>query len=308
MKRDSRPGSPRSRRLARRVLVRLAVYPAAVIAGLALVGTLMSLSPPRLVSDIDPGQLGLDFREVSFSAPGGPLLRGWFIEVENARGNIICLHGYPADKGDILASVAFLHPDFNLLLFDFRAMGESGGLLTTFGWREREDVAAALSFLRALPGPGDLPTGLWGYSMGGATAIMSASGSADYAALVTDSAFASLDDLMEIYYRPLGPLAGPVALLSRGIFPLLAGVPVGRVSPEIMARNLDTPLLLVHNAGDPVIPSEHALRLRAAAGPGTRLLVGNQGIHGAASDPGHREAVRDFFLEHLRPEPAGPGS
>ena len=33
---------------------------------------------------------------------------------------MILLHGYPADKGNILPVLAFLHADFNLLLFDFR--------------------------------------------------------------------------------------------------------------------------------------------------------------------------------------------
>ena len=38
---------------------------------------------------------------------------------------------------------------FNVLIFDFRAHGESGGQLTTFGDRERNDVLGAVRYLRA---------------------------------------------------------------------------------------------------------------------------------------------------------------
>jgi len=41
------------------------------------------------------------------------------------------MHGYPMDKGNIFGMVSFLAKKYNLLLFDFRAMGKSEGFFTT---------------------------------------------------------------------------------------------------------------------------------------------------------------------------------
>ena len=68
------------------------------------------------------------YQDVSFRTADGLTLRGWHIpSVKTTGKNLILLHGYPADKGNILPALAFLHEDFNLLLFDFRYLGKSEG-------------------------------------------------------------------------------------------------------------------------------------------------------------------------------------
>ena len=43
---------------------------------------------------LDPGQLGLEYRDVSFESADGVTLVGWWIPAAGSTRAIICLHGY----------------------------------------------------------------------------------------------------------------------------------------------------------------------------------------------------------------------
>jgi uncharacterized protein len=124
----------------------------------------ISIRPPKIVSSITPRELNMPHEQVSFTTADGLTLRGWFIpSAKKADKTLILLHGYPADKGNILPALAFLHADFNLLLFDFRYLGESEGHYSTAGAKEVEDLLAAIRFLKRR---GIKEVGVWGFFHG----------------------------------------------------------------------------------------------------------------------------------------------
>jgi pimeloyl-ACP methyl ester carboxylesterase len=103
----------------------------------SLWGFYISIRPPRVVSSLNPKNLQLDYENVWFKTSDGLTLSGWFVPSKTAtKKTLILLHGYPADKGDILPALSFLHKDYNLLLFDFRYLGESEGKYSTAGAEE----------------------------------------------------------------------------------------------------------------------------------------------------------------------------
>lgn len=102
---------------------------------------------------------------------------------------IILLHGYPADKGDILPSLAFLNERYNLFLFDFRYLGQSEGLYSTAGAKETDDLASAIEYLKSR---GVEEVGVWGFSMGGAVALMSIKKIPEIKAVVSEASYANL--------------------------------------------------------------------------------------------------------------------
>jgi len=114
-----------------------------------------------MVSSITPRNLNMPYEQVSFTTADGLSLRGWFIlSGKRAAKTLILLHGYPADKGNILPALAFLHADFNLLLFDFRYLGESDGSYSTAGAKEVEDLFRLGDFERISADPiHDIPPG-----------------------------------------------------------------------------------------------------------------------------------------------------
>ncbi|MFN8595280.1 MAG: alpha/beta hydrolase [Anaerolineae bacterium] len=134
-----------------------------------------------------PADYGLNFEDVEFRSGDGTTLRGWYVPaVKSTRTLIIC----PGANGSIDADAVFLpwfhNLDLNMLIFDWRAHGRSGGSTVTLGYDERYDLIAAVGYAKAR---GADKIGVLGFSMGGAVAISTAAVCPDIAAVAADSAF-----------------------------------------------------------------------------------------------------------------------
>jgi pimeloyl-ACP methyl ester carboxylesterase len=232
------------------------------LAGLAVLGFIYSVHPPRFVSRVTPGDLGWSYEPVALKTRDGLTLAGWY--VPRARGPaeqraVIVLHGYPYDKGNTLGVTPFLHEEFDLLLFDFRYFGASEGAFTTVGHRERLDVLAAVEYLRDR---GVRSIGVWGFSMGASAALLALPETDSIGALVVDSPYVHLSTMVMDYYRFL-PLADRFLALCTGFLArALAGVWPGEVSPGEAARGSRVPMLAIHGAADGTIPAHHFAQLR----------------------------------------------
>ena len=209
---------------------------------------------------------------------------------------MILLHGYPADKGNILPALAFLHEDFNLLLFDFRYLGKSEGSYSTAGAKEVEDLLAAIQFLKSR---GVKEVGVWGFSMGGAVALMAIEKAPEIRAVISESSYASLAAMaFELLRIPL--LNYPIAYLVGFWAKLFLGIDVRDASPADRIRNTTIPILLIHSSADAVIPFSHARILQHALSknPHAEFWFHEDFAHGQlASD--YRIRMKDFFLKHL---------
>ena len=75
---------------------------------------------------------------------------------------------------------------FNVLLFNWRAHGQSEGEVVTLGFNERYDLIAAVQFAKS---KGAERVGVLGFSMGGTVAIATAAVYEDIDAVVADSPF-----------------------------------------------------------------------------------------------------------------------
>jgi pimeloyl-ACP methyl ester carboxylesterase len=237
------------------------------------------------------------YEDVSFKTADGLTLRGWYIPCAKTTGRtLVLLHGYPADKGNILPPLAFLREDFNLLLFDFRYMGESAGSYSTAGAKEVEDLLAAIQFLN---GRGITEVGVWGFSMGGAVALMAIEKAPGIRAVVSESSYAKLGDMAHQLFRiPL--LNYPMAYLVRLWAKLFLGIDLNDVSPAERVRETKIPVLLIHSAADEVIPFSHGqvLRQALAKNPNAEFWFETGNIHGQLGAD-YRSRVRNFFLKHM---------
>ena len=267
----------------------------------SLWGFYISIKPPKFISKITPSDLDLDFEEVSFVTKDGITLRGWFISSATegkSPPTIILLHGYPADKGDILPSMSFLNQKFNLLLFDFRYLGKSGGSYTTIGARETEDLKAAIHYLTSR----DIEeVGVWGFSLGGAVALMTAPEASEIKAVISESSYARLDLLAPQLYRipiikyPLGYLSGLWAKL-------FLGIDTKEVSPATAAKNITIPILVIHSKNDRVIPFSHALLLEKALKNNPKAEFWFQeNLEHTEFDAEYQTRILDFFKRNLNP-------
>jgi dipeptidyl aminopeptidase/acylaminoacyl peptidase len=272
-----------------------------IVLALLVLGSLwsfyISIRPPRIISSLTPRDLRMAYENVSFKTADGLTLRGWYIPcAKTARGTLVLLHGYPADKGNILPPLSFLHEDFNLLLFDFRYLGESEGSYSGAGAKEVDDLLAAIQFLK---GRGITEVGVWGFSMGGAVALMTLEKASGIRAVVADSSYADLAGMaLELFRIPL--LNYPMAYLVGLWAKLFLGVDLTAVAPAQSARATRKPVLLIHSSSDAVIPFSHAQALREAlaGNPAAEFWFTHGSAHGELGSE-YQSKVKEFFQKHM---------
>jgi dipeptidyl aminopeptidase/acylaminoacyl peptidase len=263
----------------------------------SLWGFYSSIRPPKIISSLTPRDLKMNYEDVSFKTADALTLRGWHIPaLKSTDKTLILLHGYPADKGNILPVLAFLHQDFNLLLFDFRYLGKSDGRYSTAGANEVEDLLAAIRYLK---NRGVQEVGVWGFSMGGAVALMAIEKAPEIRAVVSESSYANLAQMaFQLFRFPL--LNYPLAYLIGFWAKLFLGIDIRDVSPAEKLRNTSIPILLIHSSADAVIPFSHARSLEKALAKNRRAESWfNDGFaHGQLAGE-YRTRVSEFFKRNL---------
>ena len=254
-------------------------------------------------SSHNPSDFNLSYTREEFKTEDDITLVGWFIpkegidaELASQYPTLIFLHGWPADKGDILPIFVSFAKDYNLFFFDFRGLGESQKTLSTVGVREKKDLVAALDFLEEKYDIKEV--GLWGFSMGGAVALMVSSEDARIKATASDSSYASLFDMTYALYKiPVFryPLGITTVLYARLFF----GVDVNQARQEKTAGKIEIPIFLIHSKDDKVIDFSHGERLKKAFRDKENLEVWfTERGHGML-DINYESRIKSFFDKHL---------
>lgn len=136
----------------------------------------------------------IPFQEIELTTADGIKLAAWYTPPQNG-ALILLAHGYSGHRPEDM-HVIFAQNGYGVLAWDFRAHGASGGETSTLGYYEQLDVEAALEY--ALAQPDVKRVGAWGGSMGAATVILVAADHPQIEAVVSDSAFPSLEDIMKL--------------------------------------------------------------------------------------------------------------
>ncbi|MGC8784926.1 MAG: alpha/beta hydrolase [Armatimonadota bacterium] len=267
---------------------------------------LAATHPPRAPLFLTPFDVQVPFDAVAFPSRDGTPLSGWWIPHPRPRGVAVLCHGYVANRCEVLGVALELHRmGFSCLLFDFRAHGESGGRTTTIGAREVQDALGAIDFVARF----GLPILLFGSSMGGAVAIMTAARDERVGAVISDSAYARLAHAANTWWeagfgKVLGKLCRPVKYLATWFTrtSLSQAQPVreiGKIAPR--------PVLLIHGDRDHLVPVEHAYALYQAAGePRTLWIASGSGHVQARVDQPEKyyEQIGAFIEKWLEAAPA----
>jgi alpha-beta hydrolase superfamily lysophospholipase len=255
-----------------------------------------------------PWELQVPFEEVSFVTDDGVTIRGWWFPCPESDAVVVGFTGHKGVKQDLLGiGSALWRANNHVLLFDFRGCGESDLVPLSLAHHEMPDARAAVAFARArVP---SARVGVIGYSMGGAIAVLLAAEDPSIAAVVSDSSFASISDVLahaHARYRLPAPVTVRLAdFINRWRY----GYGFEAVRPvDAISALRDCPILLIHSAGDPLIPGGHAHRLYDAAPHPKELWIVDDPRHCGAYFHNRAEYVSRvcaFFREALAGRPAG---
>lgn len=266
--------------------------------------------PKRVELDDSPSAHGLAYEDVQFpSRVDGISVSGWFLPAQESRKTVIMAHGYA--KNRLQSSVPALDlaarlvgAGYNVLLFDFRNSGLSGGDLTSVGQFEVRDLLGAVDFIRSRGSAGER-IALLGFSMGAAISLMAAAEEPAVAAVVADSSFSDLksyltENLPVWTNLPAFPFNRAFLL----VVPVITELNPSQVSPiKAVERLRDKPLLLIHGESDASIPAENSLALWKATGGRKSqiwLVPGADHVQGYRTDSsGYWSRLESFLKESL---------
>ena len=172
----------------------------------------------------------------------------WYFPVEESKATVILIHGYnnPGGKPQMLGHAEYLHDaGYSTVLLDLRAYGESDGNKQTLAVNEWKDVEAVYDKIKSLKENKNKKVGLFGVSMGGATAIMTAgkTGKGDF--VIASVPYANFDSLFHFQIKAAG---FPPSILYP--FMMVAGrIELGenyeQFAPSAVIRNVKVPIFLI---------------------------------------------------------------
>ncbi|MDP3980765.1 MAG: alpha/beta hydrolase [Chlamydiota bacterium] len=255
-----------------------------------------AIKPRRFVCPIIPEHYGVACQRVSIHTCDAIELAGWFIPCQKQAPAIIICHSYPNDKGDAFMISKFLAKHFNLLLFDFRAHGQSGGHYCTFGLHETVDLEAAIHWLQ----DHNMNTmGLFGMSMGATVCMMKEYPSIK--AMVLDSGYISLESIILNMFNRLGILRMLLIRLLNTLGKIFLKNNVLTINTVASMNRTSIPVFIIHGLKDQRTPVEQARQLKEAY-PMAELWLVPDAEHLQAyetcSDE-YADRVTSFFLKNL---------
>jgi fermentation-respiration switch protein FrsA (DUF1100 family) len=254
-----------------------------------------------------PAQYGLAYEDVSFpSLYKGLTLRGWFLPADGSGRVVIMVHGNGYNRNDpgigmLDIAAGLVDHGYSVLMLDLHGFGESEGNTVSGGYYEKEDLRGAVAYVE---GRGFDSVGVLGFSMGAVSSLLAAAEDKGIDAVVADSSYADLNDIMEPEFakRTKAPrfFLRPILFMIKIIF----GVDFAAIRPVDVVSNIaPRPVLFIHGDADDMIPADHAERLLAASrNPADQLWIVPQTGHTQAFKEHPEEfmsRVTSFFDESL---------
>ena len=216
----------------------------------------LPILPIRKKTTAKPSDFGLRFRPLIVRGVGAVILRGYFIQAltVKTRATIIVLHGIGSAKEVYFGFAKWLaEQGFNVVVYDQRAHGRSGGKYCTFGFYEKRDVSKVID--KVLSKFSKLPIGIHGTSLGGAVALQALAIEKRLSFGIIESTFNTLENVIEEYSTDM--LKFRSRWLVKRILSRAAQIAEFRpfdIKPVESCRQIEQPIFMVHGDADEKIP------------------------------------------------------
>lgn len=251
----------------------------------------------------NPAAHGLPYEAVRFFARDGLRLAGWHVTGETPRPTIVLCPGHDGSMdGDLKHSDWLWAAGFDLLLFDWRAHGQSEGAHVAIGALEHHDLLGALDFLK---GRGVESVGLMGFSMGGAVALRVAAedDTGLVRAVVCDGGFARIEHALAGVFGLLGAPDGLAGTLGRWLVRAASrrvGVDMREADPlPHVGRIAPRAVLFIHGLDDPLVPVADQDALYEAAGE-PKFLTRWPNVGHRKADEAHPAAYQQRVISFFK--------
>ncbi|MEM6883964.1 MAG: alpha/beta hydrolase [Verrucomicrobiota bacterium] len=222
------------------------------------------------------------------------VIRGWlFPSQAKQKATLIYLHGVADNRAGVIGLAKHFCPlGFDVIAYDSRAHGTSGGTACTYGFHEHEDLKIIIESID------HGPVILCGSSMGAAVALLTAEHHPDIRALVLLEIFADLRSAIrsrvpsfigDHFINVIVDEAEKAALFD-----------IDQVSPLRAAENVSIPTLLIHGTEDKATPPDHSRKVYLALqGEKELILIEGAGHSQIGSYDQTWEAIEKWVLNAI---------
>ena len=217
---------------------------------------------------------------------------------------VIYLHGNSSSRCEAYSEVKYLLPkNICLFSFDFSGCGKSEGEYISLGHYEKEDVNCVIEYLYKSKKVSKI--GLWGRSMGAATAIMYASENPKkISALILDSSFYSLSLLIrELVNSRINIPDFIFEKILKNIKKTVkekAGFDLDEIEPYLYARKCYVPAFFCHGKDDNFVYPHHCIDLFNDYKSFYKLKNFVKGNHNSTRPKEFKKKASEFLCDYLK--------
>lgn len=271
----------------------------AILLSIFAIGALLTGPAPSAV-----GALSIDLPVESIQIPVTDMstVHGWLCYGKRGSGAVLLVHSMRSNRLEMLSRARVLKDQgYSVLLIDLQAHGESTGEKITFGLRESEGVAAAVTFLRkTFPNE---PIGAIGVSLG-AAAIVLAKQDLKLDAAILESLHPTIeeaiDNRLKLHFGNYGSVLLPIMLAQLSFY---LDTAMDELSPITRINNLNSPVLFISGTHDAHTTQSETERLYAAARTPKEIWIvpgaGHFNMHSYAGRE-YEQRIIDFLSRYLR--------
>ena len=216
---------------------------------------------PRRATEvpIDFESMMVRAENVRFPSTDGIDLAGWLIRGAPDQAPIVLCHDLGSSKASLVnVALALSRAGFTVLMFDFRAHGDSAGERSSLGVLEKRDVVGAVDFLGTLEGLETKRIGVFGVGMGAHAAVLAAADRPALRVLVLDGLYPDASyELARRVYLDWSFAVDHLSFVSGGMLAALSGSagPEARAA-DVIGHLLGRDLLLLAPASDTRLADE----------------------------------------------------
>lgn len=227
---------------------------------------------------------GIQKQVVRIPSTMGYYLYAHWLANGDSNKTIILVHGITSNIYGAMKYYALYHEmGFNILVYDHRNHGKSGGVGTSLGYHEKHDLEVCVQWVKEHVGQ-DSQVGTHGESMGGAIVIQHAAAYRSVDFVVADCPFADLARELRDVSRRDHQLAMWLSIPVASLISKLTGNGCySESSPIKVIGRIEIPLMIIHGDSDTYITPDHAQDLYEAKVKGVRRLYFAQGADHALS-------------------------
>ena len=247
----------------------------AVYMGTSVLGAAAAMGIPRLPLIASPASVGLTFQNISFDSRVDKVpLDGWFIPSSGEAVLVLINGGFQNRVDPVVDTLGLAHDlqqqGYNILLFDLRGRGDSGGTAHSLS-NENKDIGGAIDYLESMGYPAD-KIGLIGFCSGAANACIFASQN-KIGGLVLDACFPSVESMVYNQAanhgipRPLVDVFLPAVRIAAEVF-----YGYKEINPIDVVGKIQCPIFFIHEQDDDLVSTADDVALDKASGNPTDVL------------------------------------